>query len=116
MLYKPGATQPKGDVTIGLQEQIVDGLRQWTWVDQTVVDYTDWLQEPKPAKDGDALRCATYYTDISVVSPKYGKWKTVDCNSTQGRVVCQVEPVFEYEPSAIAKKTKISRDIKLRKH
>lgn len=32
------------DLTIGLRESIVEGVRQWNWVDQTPYDFQNWLE------------------------------------------------------------------------
>ena len=101
MYYKSEATANKIDVSIGLTEKIVNGKRQWTWIDETTVDYANWAKGyPKQAADTDKPRCGTFVTDQRDHKLN-GQWKHVDCTETQARAVCTQEPGFEFSAAAL---------------
>lgn len=97
------STPGRVDVTIGLREQIVDGKRKWTWTDETPYLYENWLDGyPKKVRDNEPLRCATYFTNTKTYNPNYGKWKTVSCDSIQGRFICEQDTIMVPEFMAMS--------------
>ncbi len=88
-------TEDKVDVSIGLKEEIDKGARVWKWVDNTPLNYQNWHDGyPQPAP-GDAMRCATYFTDTLDYDPMFGKWKHVSCDNVQQRAICAKQSDYQ---------------------
>ncbi|KAI6243871.1 hypothetical protein M3Y99_00052700 [Aphelenchoides fujianensis] len=117
-IFRTKATAGKVDVSIGLKEVFEGNARVWAWVDESPFDYRNWMDGfPKEAKEGEALRCATYYSQVASYDPDFGpfllhacssinrllsgRWKHVNCETAQARAVCEREPDWEPEEEVV---------------
>ncbi|KAI6210531.1 C-type lectin domain-containing protein [Aphelenchoides besseyi] len=99
-IYKTKQTPGKIDMSIGLKEEFEGDDR---WLDKSPYDYENWMEGyPQDAKEGEPLRCVTYFTDTENFDPKYGQWRHINCNTIQARMACATEVIFvPVEPDEI---------------
>ncbi|KAI6189453.1 Macrophage mannose receptor 1-like isoform X1 [Aphelenchoides bicaudatus] len=77
----------KQDISIGLREVKVNGKRQWSWIDNTKLNFIRWDTGYDTTPTG-ALKCGTYHLLTGKKSTTNGVWRYVECDSIQSQAIC----------------------------